>query len=505
MAASDHLTAADPFDRLGDHTPLTREWVDRAADVNVEPIGSDPFAFALDYAMANLPKGAPERREVAKELIREAHDQIIGADHRPADALQPDAVAYVGNLVDESGAVETMMAVREALTLGAGIAGRHADESLAVVKYARTLLREGSAERDRGAGDDGVRLVRGDNLKMERGRWLIDGRIPLGNVTIILGEPGLAKTTVAMDWAAELTRGTLDGDVDGAAPVIVSSAEDSPTHTLLPRFIAAGGDPSLLFVAEMGTLVLPDGIGTLKAQIVESGARMLIIDPLSAHLHGRIDSHRDASVRRAMGALTQLAEECDVAVVCIQHPNKGSASTVTGRANGSVAFIAAVRSVLMVVKDKRSGRNAETDRLLLHSKSNLGPARPTLEFSLETASVGLDDGAPIEVGRIVWGEEAPDITTDDVLKEAPSAAARAPARQEAETFLRDVLAEGPVLAVDLYKAADEAGVKRRTLERASKQLSVVKRKDGEEGRSTWRLPDSAGEGDDGPTDDPTAA
>ncbi len=39
------------------------------------------------------------------------------------------------------------------------------------------------------------------------GSWLWPGRIPLGQVTMLDGDPGLGKSCVAIDVAARLTRG----------------------------------------------------------------------------------------------------------------------------------------------------------------------------------------------------------------------------------------------------------------------------------------------------------
>jgi len=71
-------------------------------------------------------------------------------------------------------------------------------------------------------------------------------RFPRAMLSLIAGHGGLGKTTVLLDMAARITRGSTWPDGDGAAKrgsVIYFSGEDSIEHTLLPRFLAAMGDP----------------------------------------------------------------------------------------------------------------------------------------------------------------------------------------------------------------------------------------------------------------------
>lgn len=57
----------------------------------------------------------------------------------------------------------------------------------------------------------------------------------------------------------------------------------------------------------------------------------------------------------------------------------------------------------------------------------------------------------------------------------------------AEDFLRATLADGPLLAQEVFRRGTAAGFSRRTLERAKSALGVVSPRGGR--LSTWRLPD----------------
>ena len=70
-------------------------------------------------------------------------------------------------------------------------------------------------------------------------RWLWPGRIPLGKLTLIAGEPGLGKSFLTLDLAARVTTGNPWPDdpngYNAASSVVILSAEDDIEDTIAPR------------------------------------------------------------------------------------------------------------------------------------------------------------------------------------------------------------------------------------------------------------------------------
>ena len=64
------------------------------------------------------------------------------------------------------------------------------------------------------------------------------------------------------------------------------------------------------------------------------------------------------------------------------------------------------------------------------------------------------------------------------------------ARQDADTFLREFLAAGPVASRDIFRAGQANGISRRTLFRAKRRLGIPAHRTGfgAEGGWTWELP-----------------
>src|SRR3954453_17135490 len=77
-------------------------------------------------------------------------------------------------------------------------------------------------------------------------RWLWDGRIARGKLTVLDGEPGIGKSTLALDLAAKVSRGAAmplsRATPNGGANVVIFSGDDDLADTVRPRLEAAGAD-----------------------------------------------------------------------------------------------------------------------------------------------------------------------------------------------------------------------------------------------------------------------
>jgi hypothetical protein len=70
-------------------------------------------------------------------------------------------------------------------------------------------------------------------------QWAWQGRLPLNSIDLFVGNPELNKSAVATEIAARIARGQLDGDLKGEpAACRIASAEDTWTHTTVPRLMA---------------------------------------------------------------------------------------------------------------------------------------------------------------------------------------------------------------------------------------------------------------------------
>ncbi len=73
--------------------------------------------------------------------------------------------------------------------------------------------------------------------------WLWPGRLAIGKVTLLAGDPGLGKSLLMLDIAARVSRGVAWPDAPGfsqpAGGVVLLSAEDDIADTIRPRLDCA--------------------------------------------------------------------------------------------------------------------------------------------------------------------------------------------------------------------------------------------------------------------------
>jgi RecA-family ATPase len=196
-----------------------------------------------------------------------------------------------------------------------------------------------------------VQVVRVADVEARELEPLWPGVIWVGKPTLLVGDPGLSKSTMVCDVVACVTRRrewpcsvgkTIDGDV------LMLSAEDDVADTLRPRLEAAGADLhrvhflESVIVATNGTAQrhswpsLVEHIGALDEWLkVHPAVRLLVVAPLAAYLTGA-DTHKQSEVRAVLGALAQIASRYRVAVLAVMHLNKGSGGNPLYRASGSV-------------------------------------------------------------------------------------------------------------------------------------------------------------------------
>jgi hypothetical protein len=315
-------------------------------------------------------------------------------------------------------------------------------------------------------------------------------RIPLNAVTITAGHPGLGKTTLILELAARLSRGQLPGALWGIPTAsVIASAEDSPAHTLVPRLIAAGGDLALIHFVHLQRDGLPMGVTVptdleaLKTQMQHAGARLLLLDPLVAHLPATMNSWRDQDVRRALAPLAHFAEDLHAAVVCIVHLNKAQSTDILTRVSGSVGLVAAARSVLLAAENP--DQSDHCGYLLAHAKCNLAPLAPTLKYRIETRTVPMS-GEDLATSGIVWTGQADGIYAADLM--AVSDPQEQGDNRDAAEWLEDLLSHGPRYKQDALQEGKQAGFSPKMLRRARERLKVESHKEGFGGGWAWALP-----------------
>ncbi len=315
-------------------------------------------------------------------------------------------------------------------------------------------------------------LVTVADVEPEDVSWLWHPYIPLRKLTLLMGDPGLGKTWLALAIAAGVSKGEFGTEPSGA-DVIFLTAEDGIADTLRPRLESLGADlvrvHILDHIRESNGKERPVSLADvemIESAVSERSAALLVIDPVQGFLGPGVDFHKANDIRPLLAALARMAERQNCAVVPIGHLRKAEAVKVIHRALGSVDFIAAARSALLVAQHPED----VDSRVLAHAKSNLAQMGPSLAFAIED-------------GVFSWQGEV-DLHAEEIALAAPKGS-RPKKLDEAAAFLRELLRDGPKAQPWLKADAEKRGLAWHTVERAKKQLGVVSRKPKGTPNSSW--------------------
>jgi hypothetical protein len=324
------------------------------------------------------------------------------------------------------------------------------------------------------------------NLKPQSLSWLWPGRLALGKVSIFDGDPGLGKSLVTLDLCARLTTGRPFPDC-GAAPeprnVIILNGEDSAADIIAPRLRALGADLDRTFIADEtfshqdGPLRLPSQTALLDRALSQTGAALVVLDPITAFLDDSVIVSSDASVRRALLPLATLSDRHACHMILVRHLNKTGHFRALYRGGGSIGFLAACRSGYLFARDPNDPLRA----VFAEVKNNLGLRQPSLMYQLQHH----DSGQAI----VAW--LGPHTLSADQLLVAAGLKPPVPGPGErAREFVFEFLESGPRCTLDIYAAATQRRFSKRTLQRVRKSNDIRKKTIWVNNRllSYWLLP-----------------
>lgn len=328
-------------------------------------------------------------------------------------------------------------------------------------------------------------VIRADEVKAKAVEWLWPGRVPKHAITVLAGDPGLGKSMLSVWLAAQVSQGRLGEE---PADVVMLNAEDAVAQVVRPRLEAAGAELTRIHfvtVARSGLptpLQIPDDMEVLSRVLADTHAALIVVDPLMAHLSGRIDSWKDQKVREALAPLQGMADQTGTAVLVVAHLNKGQGTDPLQRLGGSIGIPAAARSVLLLGRDP--DEPGSDGRVVAHAKSNVGPLAQSLVFTLNAVAVG---SSGLEVARMTQAGRSRHRAVDLLAVDLSIGRSKL---ERAVEFLMDALAEGPAPAKELAARAKEAGISDTTLGRAKERLGVQSEKAAFGGGWEWALPDA---------------
>ena len=323
-----------------------------------------------------------------------------------------------------------------------------------------------------------LKLIHMEDVVSKEVEWLWYPYIPYGKITIVEGDPGEGKTTLVLKLAAALSMGLPlpCDDYKEYEPIhiIYQTAEDGIEDTIKPRLGKAGADCSMIRVIDETDKELSMTDDRLEQAIIETGARLIILDPIQAYIGDTVDMHRANEIRPVLKHLGIIAEKHNCAIILIGHMNKASGSKSTYRGLGSIDIQATARSVLLVARL----RDKPNIRIMAHDKSSLAPAGDAIGFEM------TEDNGMVCIGPY-------DITIDELLSGNEGRGKKK--LDIAENFIKEYFGINKVIpSNEIMMEAAKRSIKRNTLLSAKKKLGITSDKEKAEDGTiywTWVMPE----------------
>jgi hypothetical protein len=236
-------------------------------------------------------------------------------------------------------------------------------------------------------------------IKPRRIRWAWKGRLALGYLSLWSGESSLGKSVFACWIIAGLTRGHLEGRLEGEpARVLIVAHEDAREDMWVPRLIAAKADLELVeFLDQPLDWNLRDGMPLIATALDSGGARFVLIDnvlEVMPEAKSGESAFHPMYVRRALRPFGELCRERQVAGLISTHPPKTRGSTFADHVIASAAYVHVTRVGLLFAwhPDDLDLPDQERRRVVMRPPggSNIGRDPGTFEFRVSAVELPIE-------------------------------------------------------------------------------------------------------------------
>lgn len=299
-------------------------------------------------------------------------------------------------------------------------------------------------------------------------RWRWEPWLARGVVALLVGEPGVGKSSLALAIAGAVVQGTVwpDRTLSDDDPGLAVWVETESCQALTRERATKWGIPKerLLIPAvsddplDKVWLDREEGWQALERETMRDGVELVILDSLRGAYRG--DENTSDTIE-LLGKLAALAQRCQIALLVVHHLRKrgmlDGGKIDLDRVRGSSAIVQIPRCVWAI--DRPDPYMPDQVRLQ-QLKNNLSRFPEPCGFEITEDGVQFTD--------------------------APSEPAVETQREKAGDLLLTLLRDGPVLATEIYQEADGAAISKATLKRAKKGMGVVATR--KENRWWWALP-----------------
>jgi len=304
-------------------------------------------------------------------------------------------------------------------------------------------------------------MISMDEVEEKEIQWLIPNYIPKEQITLIVGDGGVGKTTSWTSIISALSKGELcffeNQEEDKREPLKIGffSSED-PHDSIIKKKLRL----NLAKQSNVKTIPITDkrfhkvkfNSQYLEGLIIENKLEVLVFDPLQSFIGDSVNMGARNTMRSTLNNLIALGKIYHVTIIIIVHTNKREMAGGRNRASDSSDIWDIARSVIFV-----GDASDEGIHYFSQEKSNYGKLQPTTLFKIE-------DSVIVKVGTTSKKDF-------DFQKEKTKGNKKKSLVEEAKEAVISLLNDHDAYSDEIYNLAEELDISKSTLKRARAELT----------------------------------
>ena len=293
-------------------------------------------------------------------------------------------------------------------------------------------------------------------------RWLWEPYIPMGKITLLLGESGSGKTGMALDLVTRLSNGSCLLDNTEIEKPMCSIYQITPSifdDVIFKLSFWGANTENVMFLDEkaIGNLELDDK--RIEEAIIKFRPALFVIDDFHWYFNKGYSNRIVERTRKYMKQLSKWAAKYDCAILILcKYTQKSALQTVSG-----TEILHLARSVLQINTDTKNP-NVKTVTQTINKLSAPGK---DIHFQLDANN------------HFIWFDPA--IKSSEKANHSPTKT------DAAVALLRGLLKNGMVPSNTIMESFHSCSAGERTLRQAKKQLGIKSIR--KNGHWYWSLPD----------------
>jgi AAA domain len=302
---------------------------------------------------------------------------------------------------------------------------------------------------------------------------LAPGYLAAGKVNLLVGAEGIGKSLWAIRAASSITTGTPWGPFtigNDPADAVLIATEDGWEDTVRPRLEVAGADLDRLHIVCVdedgtGTPTFPEDMPVLRDNKVVPS--LVVVDAWIDTVAGGLQVKDTQKARQAVSPWKEYAGKSGAAILLVTHTNRQEGQEIRNTYGLSGGLRQVARSTMYALEDP------DTKALIVGpDKSNLGAKGVAHWFDktpVRHFEPTADSDGTVALLESLWDD---DRSIQDLLAEQSDSPRPARKTSAIDLWLKEALADGPVLSTELSEMASGEGYTEHQLRGARERLDT---------------------------------